>query len=494
MDQAMQLIELSKIKPSKTNPRKNFSKRLMDELIQSVSQHGVLMPVLLRPIGEDGEFELVAGERRFRAAKAAGLETIPATVRKMYDRTALEFQVIENLQREDLHPLEEAAGYEAILKNFGTASVEDIAIKVGKSKAYVYGRMKLCELVETVREAFFQNKITPSIALLIARLPSSVQESAADHISKYAPTYDEAHNYIINTYMLMLSQAPFSTKDAGLCPDAGACTTCKKRSGNQSELFSDVGKDMCLDPSCFAEKKQASWLKKAKPLADKGYSILPLERRGRFKDWEHYDLNESVPDDKKGRSFKEMLDTLPPENLVVVPDDRGNPQVKVKRSVAAEHLKALGSKLIKHELPITQEDDADKERERLLIAEVESVLFDQILLRITPEQVQQALAMECMEVFMYDKRRADRLFKLLDITSEQEFIDKADKLTTKDIMTVLLFKWLSMASDEAIHKMGKELGVDMKQVRRTAMQNIKEREKSAKEAAKGAKHGTATDH
>jgi ParB/RepB/Spo0J family partition protein len=135
-------VPLAKITPSTTNPRKSFPKDKLDELTDSVKRLGVLQPILLRPLNGGGTYELVAGERRYRASKAAGLTDIPATVRELTDAEVLEIQVVENLQRSDLHELEEAEGYEKLLKCAHPSgekyTVDEIAAKVGKSRSYVF--------------------------------------------------------------------------------------------------------------------------------------------------------------------------------------------------------------------------------------------------------------------------------------------------------------------------------------------------------------------
>src|SRR3954451_9839864 len=128
--QRIEFLPVAKIGESKSNPRKSFGD--MTELINSVRTKGVLVPVLCRP-AEDG-WELVFGARRLRAAQAAGLAEIPAMVREMTDSEVLEIQVIENLQRADVHPLEEGAGFKALHDQYGVA-VEELAAKTGKSVA-----------------------------------------------------------------------------------------------------------------------------------------------------------------------------------------------------------------------------------------------------------------------------------------------------------------------------------------------------------------------
>src|SRR5512138_1792447 len=235
--QRIEFLAVAKVSESKSNPRKSFGD--MTELIDSVRTKGVLVPVLCRP-AEEG-WELVFGARRLRAAQAAGLAEIPAMVREMTDREVLEVQVIENLQRADVHPLEEAEGFKALHEQYGVP-VEELAAKTGKSTAFVRNRLKLCSLHETAKEAFFTNAINASVAQLLARMPEALQEKATKELLNF-PTGGEqvsqrrAFEFIQSRYMLSLEGAPFDVTDAELYPEAGACSACPKRTGNQRELF-----------------------------------------------------------------------------------------------------------------------------------------------------------------------------------------------------------------------------------------------------------------
>jgi ParB/RepB/Spo0J family partition protein len=278
-------IAIACITPSLTNPRKRFDEAQLAELTDSVKRHDVLQPILLRPNGKEGHYELVAGERRFRAAKAAGLVDIPATVRELSDTDVLEIQVVENLQREDLHELEEAEGYEKLLKcahpNGDKYSIEEIAAKVGKSRSYVFARLKLLALCPEARKAFFAGELDASKALLIARIGHhDTQRQALKDVTKgeydRGPmSYREAHQHILNNYMLKLSSAPFDTKHPGLVAKAGACGPCPKRTGNQVDLFGDVkSADVCTDPKCFDDKRQAHFRVAVADLEAKGKKVI----------------------------------------------------------------------------------------------------------------------------------------------------------------------------------------------------------------------------
>jgi ParB/RepB/Spo0J family partition protein len=246
---------------SQAERRAHFDKVAIAELAESIKAVGLLSPIIARPV--NGHFEVVAGERRLMAAKQAGLEAISVTVRELTDEQVIEIQLIENLQREGLHELAEAEGYEALQKEFGH-SANEIAEKVGKSKAYVYARMKLLDLTKEARSAFYDGKLNSSTALLLARIPvDSVQKEALKEITRErygggVMSVREAQELIHREYMTRLSDAGFPTEDPDLVPAAGVCSACPKRTGNQPELFDDIkGADVCTDPVCFKAKREA---------------------------------------------------------------------------------------------------------------------------------------------------------------------------------------------------------------------------------------------
>jgi ParB family chromosome partitioning protein len=155
-------IDVARITPNPEQPRLAMEQTSLDELAASIREHGVLQPILVRPL-DNGEFQLIAGERRWRASKAAGLTTIPALVEEIDDDTALEISIIENLQREDLSPLDEAAMYERMVKDHGY-SVRRLAQKLGKDKGYLENRLRLADAPDEVRELVSLRKDTLSHA------------------------------------------------------------------------------------------------------------------------------------------------------------------------------------------------------------------------------------------------------------------------------------------------------------------------------------------
>jgi ParB/RepB/Spo0J family partition protein len=172
---------LALIVTSLTNPRKTFDPAKMAGLTASIAASGVHQPVLLRPLPASRladtasmkprpEFELVAGERRLRASKAAGLQNIPAMVRELTDDQVLEIQIVENLQRDDLSELEEAEGYETLMQH-SKLNADQVGTKIGKSRSYVYGRIKLLDLCQEARTSLRDGTVDASRALVVARIP-----------------------------------------------------------------------------------------------------------------------------------------------------------------------------------------------------------------------------------------------------------------------------------------------------------------------------------
>jgi ParB family chromosome partitioning protein len=158
----VRVIPVDRIEPNPDQPRMVFDEDALHELAASIREHGVLQPILVRPLG-DNRYQLIAGERRWRASREAGQATIPALVEEIDDDTALEISIIENLQREDLNPLEEAAMYERMVHEHGY-SIRKLADKLGKDKGYLENRLRLADAPEEVRELVSLRKDTLSHA------------------------------------------------------------------------------------------------------------------------------------------------------------------------------------------------------------------------------------------------------------------------------------------------------------------------------------------
>lgn len=282
---------------SKTNPRTHFDQAFLQELAADIRAKGVLQPILVRPLPgsrlqetlEDlmpGQprptHEVVAGEQRWRAAGIAGLQRMPAMIRQLTDDEVLDIQLVENLKRRDLHPLEEAEGYERLVERGNT--VAQVAERIGKGESYVYNTLSLRRLIPEAREAFFAGPknggVGRSVAELIARHTDTLQAAilkdvrSPDHLGE-GMSFRKAKAHIENTYMLQLKTAAFKTDDAQLLPAAGTCQACPKRSGSNPDLFGDFANaDTCTDPPCFRNKTTAHYAAIEKAAEARGQTVI----------------------------------------------------------------------------------------------------------------------------------------------------------------------------------------------------------------------------
>ncbi len=258
------------------NPRHERNQAALEALTASVREVGILQPLVVRQDG-DGRYQVVCGHRRLAAARAAGLETVPISVVAVDPDTAYEMAMAENLQREDLTPIDEAEAYAEMVKAGHT--IESVAAHVGKSKTHVSMRMQLTSLPQIAQEALRAGAITVAIAELIGRVPGEVQRVEATEklltmrrVSEWRPeeqggaifepvSLAAARRHLTETYMLALASAPFDVNDAQLVPAAGSCAACPRRTGNQVDLFGDVladdGADVCTYPTCYEMKRTA---------------------------------------------------------------------------------------------------------------------------------------------------------------------------------------------------------------------------------------------
>lgn len=249
----MQEVSIESLRESKTNPRKAFED--IGPLTDSIKQHGLITPLLVRQNGASGDYEIVAGARRFRAAKAAKLKIIPVRIMELTDAQALEFQIVENLQREDVHPLDEALGYEHLMKSGHDAKT--VAEKVNKSETYIHQRLQLTKLIPEAQKAFRSGKFLVTHAIILARIPSPERQK---EFLKYAAEGKSAQQLAEAVYRenLLLKDAPWNLADATLVAKAGSCVNCPKRTGANPQLFPDIKeKDVCTDRDCFLEKMTA---------------------------------------------------------------------------------------------------------------------------------------------------------------------------------------------------------------------------------------------
>ena len=200
------------------NPRKHFAEEDLQDLASSIRQHGIVQPVVVRPIAE-GKFEIIAGERRWRAAQLAGLNEIPVLIREVDDRTALELAIVENVQRADLNPLEEALGYEQLIAEHGYTQ-NDLGEIIGKSRSHVANSLRLLKLPDLVREMITSGILSAGHAR--ALIPTSDPVGLARTIVAKGMSVRDAERIAQNNIRAQSSPAAPETKSAQKDPDTVA--------------------------------------------------------------------------------------------------------------------------------------------------------------------------------------------------------------------------------------------------------------------------------
>jgi ParB family chromosome partitioning protein len=287
------LLDVEKIDPSPVNREATLD---LAPLVESIRTYGVQMPIRVRPKGE--RFEIVYGERRWRACKELGHATIPATVEELSDDEAQERRILENTQRQDPHALEEAEAFERLLlmrdrKGKALHTPESIARIAGRSVSHVYNRLKLTALAPELRKAFYAGELSIMGAFIMARgVPTKLQPEAWERMKRYAQQEayheeldDEGHlnaggiqAIIDQDYSSRLDTAPFDLGDAKLVPAVGNCTSCPKRSVNQPTLFAEPDrKDICTDVECWRTKIAAFIEREKKNVLAVGGKVLSDE-------------------------------------------------------------------------------------------------------------------------------------------------------------------------------------------------------------------------
>ena len=176
LHERVQRVALDRVRPCPLQPRKDFSSDALRELADSIKEQGIVQPLIVRE--REGHLELIAGERRWRAAQLLGLTEVPVIVRQADDRAVLELALIENLQRENLNPLEEAQGYSQLIGQFQLKQ-EEVAIKVGKSRAAVANALRLLKLPASIQASIREGRLSVGHAKVILGLASEVNQRAA---------------------------------------------------------------------------------------------------------------------------------------------------------------------------------------------------------------------------------------------------------------------------------------------------------------------------
>lgn len=289
----LEQLDPDRVQADPDQPRDHFDEAKLAELEGSAKVRGIAVPVKVHPApaGSKVPHQLVYGERRWRVAKKLKIQ-LPAIVlsRRLTDKEVAEEQLIENMHRADLEPLEEAEHFHRMISKHGHTP-ETIGQKINQSPAYVRARLKLRELSVPGKKALREGRLPKSFALAIVERvhsPKLQDEAVADYLAgkkrwdglaqkelsdQY--THREFLQHLAQKFTTELAKAPFDTQDPQLVVAAGACGACPKRTGNQPELFADVkSPDVCTDTVCFGKKKDAAWDQAAAAATRDGKKVL----------------------------------------------------------------------------------------------------------------------------------------------------------------------------------------------------------------------------
>lgn len=254
-------VSVENIQPSNFNPRKKFVEAELHELSESIKAQGILQPVTLRPTSEQGKYEIVCGERRYRASLLAGLKEIPAVIRELSDAEATEIAITENLQRKDVTPIEEAHAYQQLIdtQNYDIAA---LAARFGKSESYIHSRLKFIALIPEIADLLEADEITASVASEICKYEPEIQTEVYEKHLANEGSYgcwrglkaSEVAKRIKDNYTTSLFQYKF---------DKSVCAICQHNT-NTFRLFvesNDCGN--CMNKTCLRDKNKAYIVGKA---------------------------------------------------------------------------------------------------------------------------------------------------------------------------------------------------------------------------------------
>lgn len=254
------LVSLANIQPGSFNPRKHFDEANLYELAESIKQQGILQPITVRPIAETDRYEIVFGERRYRASVMAEMEEIPAIVSELTDEAAEEMAITENLQRKDVTPIEEAAAYQRLIES-GRHTVQTLAVLFGKNENYIRTRLKFTALIPEIATLLESDELTISVATEICRYGEDIQREVYEKHLQDGIAYNswrglkaaDVAKRIESNYTTDLDYYHFDKTECATCP----------HNTNNLLLFCDGGCGHCANRTCLAEMNASFLMGKA---------------------------------------------------------------------------------------------------------------------------------------------------------------------------------------------------------------------------------------
>jgi len=267
----IQNLPLGNIKPDPKQPRKTFDEKQLQQLSDSIKEFGVLQPITVRKSGKG--FIIVMGERRFRASKMANKQTIPCIVRNYENNAILEVQIIENLQRQDVEPTEEAEAIAYLSEKYAPT---EIAKRLGRTDNFIRQRLKLAGLIEGFKHFVRNGEMTISLGVGVALFAPEEQQMMLETMGEDFNTHQI--NRMIKDQTYDLEKASFDVADKKLVPKAGSCIECPFNAANQGNLFGE-GKMVCTKSACFETKKSKSFLNLIEKSKKENILLIPEIRQ-----------------------------------------------------------------------------------------------------------------------------------------------------------------------------------------------------------------------
>lgn len=560
----LEMIALERIIPSPTNPRKRFDDEKLNELAASIKRFGVLEPILVRPAkgwaveagresGKPGYFvvnpgksiimhdsfsrtafeaqskvpthELVAGERRWRAAKLAGNVSIRAIVKDLSDKEALEIQIVENEQRDDVAPLEKAEGYGRLIDQHGY-SAELVAERIGKSKATVYGLLKLRNLPIEAKQAIDAGRLSLNHGILIGRIPNEAMRAKATArilepkdwayrnvtgLQDQPLSYREAKTLIEEEFSIELKGAPFDRKSLALVPGAGSCEACPKMTGNNRADYPDARADVCTDPECFRTKAKAHQAEEARKAEAKGKKVMaPKEAKKAIDQFGNVrfnsgwlDLAGTCLEDPEGRTYKQLAGAEIKEETYLAYDGDSKAYELAPKARVFEVLEEKGIRKrsqTQNEGPTdwkAKREKEEREREAVSTAVARAVIGSKtakpsdvmkwLFLRLADSQDIDALA---LAVNLEKEANPEKVLNQLEAVANMEMWDVSCRLPAlMGLAAIEMASLVYWGNVEARSKEDFELfGIDYRDIRKAALADLK-KEKAQKSGPKRKKRG-----
>ncbi|HEA20818.1 MAG TPA: ParB/RepB/Spo0J family partition protein [Pricia antarctica] len=267
----IQNLPLGKIKPDPEQPRKTFNEDALKQLSESIEKHGVLQPITVRQLND--HYVIVMGERRYRASNLAGKKTIPCIVRTYKNNDVLEVQIIENLQRQDVEPTEEAEAIAYLSEKYAPT---EIAKRLGRTDNFIRQRLKLAGLIDGFKHFVRNGEMTISLGVGVALFEPEEQLMMLETMGEDFNAHQI--NRMIKDQTYDLEKASFDVADKKLVPKAGSCVECPFNAANQGNLFGD-GKMVCTKAACFETKKSKSFLNLIEKSTKENIFLIPEIRQ-----------------------------------------------------------------------------------------------------------------------------------------------------------------------------------------------------------------------